>query len=116
MRPLSLDLRQRIVDAYTRGEGSYATLAQRFHVGRNTVQRLVHRWQQTGSLLPHKPGGSTSVLSPDDQSLVVQWITDDPFLSQDELAHRFFQQTQRRVSRRTMGRLRARLNHTRKKK
>ncbi len=43
MGPCSLDLRQRIVDAYQNREGSVRELAERFHVAPNTVQGI-SRW------------------------------------------------------------------------
>ena len=37
MKPYSLDLCQRIVESYTRHEGSIRRLAQRYKVGRDCV-------------------------------------------------------------------------------
>lgn len=116
MKPLSLDLRKRIVDAYERGEGSQANIAQRFGVGTSTVERLLKQWRTTGSLEPKKLGGSTPIVSEKQQSQVETWIKQQPDLTQDELAQRFTAETGRSVSRRTMGRVRARLGLTRKKR
>ncbi|GEM_PF-5279674 len=41
--PLPIELRQRIVDAYNNGEGTYQELAERFMVGRATVDRVLNR-------------------------------------------------------------------------
>ncbi len=38
MKPYSLDLRQRVVEAYENKEGSLRRIARRFKVGPNTVQ------------------------------------------------------------------------------
>jgi transposase len=113
--PLSLDLRQRIVRAYQRGDGSRAALAQRFSVGHATVDRILRQARQTGSLAPKKPGGSVRLLTESDDALVRSWIEAQPDLTQDELARRFEAHTGRSVSRRTMGRVRQRLGLTRKK-
>ncbi len=51
-------LRQRVVAAYTRGEGSYAEIGGRFNVGEATVFRWVDRSRKTGSLAPRPMGGA----------------------------------------------------------
>ncbi|ARA92172.1 MAG: transposase [Rhodothermaceae bacterium] len=114
--PLSTDLRWRIARAYERGEGSRADLAQRFAVGKASVDRVIRQARQSGSLEPKKPGGSRRLLTEADEALVRSWIEAQPDLTQDELAQRFTEHTGRRVSRRTMGRVRARLGLTRKKR
>ena len=117
MKSLSIDLRERIVTAYEQGQGSYARIAERFHVGRATVERLLKRWRTTGSLHP-KPhgGGQQPILSEQDHVMIEQWIKETPDLTQEELADRFLTETSRRASPRTMGRARARLGYTRKKR
>jgi transposase len=50
-------LRERVVAAYERGEGSYAAMATLFLVDRRTVQRWVARKRATGSVAPRPPGG-----------------------------------------------------------
>lgn len=116
MKPLSLDLRKRIVAAYEGGEGSHKQMALRFGVGTSTVERLLKQWRTTGSLEPKKQGGSQPIVSPEQQSQVDQWLDEEPDLTQEELSQRFTTETGRAVSPRTMGRLRARLGYTRKKR
>ena len=43
MRPYSLDLRQRIIDAYSNDEGTVLEIAQRFKVSISSVRRLIKR-------------------------------------------------------------------------
>jgi transposase-like protein len=82
MKPISLDLRQRIVDAYERGEGSQAKIAKRFGVGISTIKRLLKQWRTTGSLQLGKPGGplpflltvDTARIKAVDESGVVQGV------------------------------------------
>lgn len=50
MRPLSMDLRVRIVDAYNAGEGSYAVLGSRFAVSSAVVGKLVRQYRELGTL------------------------------------------------------------------
>lgn len=117
MKALSLDLRERIVKAYNRGEGSYQQLAQRFGVSKPSVERFVKHWRTTGSLLPKAhAGGRPRSVKADEEPLVEQWVEATNDLTQSELAQRFETETGRVVSPRTMGRLRARLDFTRKKR
>src|SRR3954465_7992459 len=58
MKPYSLDLRQRILDAVQRGEGSLRELADLFRVNLSFIVRLLRRFRETGSLAPKPhPGG-----------------------------------------------------------
>ncbi len=116
MQALSLDLRERIVKAYNRGEGSYPQLALRFEVSKPSVERFVKLWRTTGSLQP-KPhaGGRARSVKADEEPVVEQWVEAENDLTQAELAQRFTAETGRGVSPRTMGRVRARLDFTRKK-
>ena len=52
MRPLSMDLRERIVAAYGNKEGSYLVLAARFAVSRAVVGKLVRQHREQGTLEP----------------------------------------------------------------
>jgi transposase len=45
----SLDLRQRVIEAYTNGEGSMRQLGRRFKVSLNFVKRLIQRFGSEGS-------------------------------------------------------------------
>jgi len=116
MKPLSLDLRQRIVDAYLAGEGSQRTLAKRFHVGKNTVERLLNRFKKTGSLAP-KPhgGGRQRIVKDTDRDLLVGWLDQQSDLTHEHMAKRFTQEQQRPIARSTMGLALQRLAITRKK-
>lgn len=116
MKALSLDLRQRIVDAYLAGEGSQRALAKRFHVGKNTVERLLKRFKETGSVAP-KPhgGGRQRIVKDTDRDLLVGWLEQESDLTQEQLAERFTQEQERPVARSTMGQALQRLAITRKK-
>jgi transposase len=57
MKPLSNDLRQRILDAVDHREGSRRMLAARFKVNTSTITRLLQLRRQTGSLEPRPHGG-----------------------------------------------------------
>ena len=50
MRPLSQDLRERIVAAYEEGDGGYEVIAARFRVGPTVVGKLVRQLRELGTL------------------------------------------------------------------
>jgi transposase len=60
MKPLSNDLRQRILAAVDRREGSRRQLAVRFSVNVSTITRLLQLRRQTGSFEPRSHGGGVA--------------------------------------------------------
>lgn len=52
-----IDLRQRIIDAYLRGEGSQEGLAEQLAVAPNTVLNYLDRLRSTGNARPLPHGG-----------------------------------------------------------
>jgi transposase len=59
MRPLSNDLRERILDAVDNHEGSRRQMARRFAVDVSTITRLLQLRSRTGSIEPRPRGGRT---------------------------------------------------------
>lgn len=57
MRPISIDLRVRIVAAVETGEHSLRELAELFTVDLSTIVRLLQRFRNTGSVQPKAHGG-----------------------------------------------------------
>jgi transposase len=60
MKPLSNDLRQRILNAVDNHEGSRRKLAARFGVNTSTITRLLQLRKQTGSFEPRPHGGGAA--------------------------------------------------------
>jgi transposase len=101
-RPLSNDLRERVVRAYLAEEGTAEQLAARFGVGTASVERWVARHRQTGSVAPKEMGGNRNgkfdasseqrlrhrVLQQPDATLaeLVQWLADELNLSVSDSA------------------------------
>jgi transposase-like protein len=54
-----IELRQRLVEAYERGEGGYVRLARRFSVGEASVKRWVRLYRRQGNVAPQKKAGGT---------------------------------------------------------
>ena len=55
--PLSTDLRERVLAAYERGDGTQAELAEQFDIAERTVRDWLRRCQETGSVHPSPHGG-----------------------------------------------------------
>jgi transposase len=51
-KPISLDLRERIVEAYERKEGTREEVAKRFKVSLGMVKKLMQQHSRTGDLRP----------------------------------------------------------------
>lgn len=67
-RAYSADLRQRVVDAVDRGEGSQREIARRFGVSLSFVVRMLQRRRSSGGLEPRPHGGGAGFkLSVDDR-------------------------------------------------
>lgn len=116
MKAYSLDLRQKIVDAYDRKQGSQRQLAKAFGVSRSFVEKLFRQRRQTGGLAP-KPqgGGHKPLLDPGALDLVRQLVQQQPDLTLQELCDAVYQQEGIRVSVPTMCTWLQRLGLVRKK-
>jgi transposase len=86
MRPYSLDLRERIVAAVDRHEGSLRWIARVFGVSTSFLVRLLQRRRATGTLdpMPHA-GGPPPALTPDDHRRLADLIRDRPDATLAEL-------------------------------
>jgi transposase len=115
MGPLSPDLRQRIVETYEAGGVTQAALADRFKVGKASVERLVRLKRDTGALAP-KPhaGGRTAQITEADRETLLATFARAPDTRQADLADAFAADG-RPVSQQTVSRALRRLGITRKK-
>jgi len=118
MKPYSVDLRQRVVDAYAQGEGTIDQLAARYSVSPSSVERWVRRQKATGSVAPtpNPAGKANAIVTEDDRALLVRWYREHPDATYEELAERFSRETGRVIARSTMGASVKRLEITRKKR
>ena len=90
MRPLSQDLRHRIVKARERGEGT-GEVCKRFGVSRKSVERFWNEYCRSGACEPKKIGGyRRSRLEEHDQTLRL-WLEEQSDLTLVELQKRFRQ-------------------------
>jgi transposase len=59
MEPHPIELRVRVVETYEAGEGSYATIAERFAIGEASVKRWVWLKRAAGNVRPQPKRGGT---------------------------------------------------------
>jgi transposase len=83
-KPLSKDLRERIVEAVKRGE-SRRSAAERFRVSVSCVIKLVQRWHRTGSIDPGQMGGWKDYALADHEAVVRALLAERPDLTLEEL-------------------------------
>jgi|SRR5690242_1728037 len=83
-RPLSKDLRERIVGAVESG-ASRRSAAGRFRVSVSCVVKLMQRWRETGSVDPGQMGGWKDYALADHEAVVRALIAECPDLTLEEL-------------------------------
>jgi transposase len=111
MQSVPLDLRQRIVSAYERKEGTYFEVAQRFGVGEATVYRLLRLKREQGAVLP-----PTRVGIPDDElPQLALLVSEFPHATLDQLRISWVARYQRELSRSSMVRALRRAGIARKR-
>ena len=86
MRAYSLDLRQKIVQAYDRRVSSQGQVAQTFGVSLSFVEKLLRRWRTTGDIspLPHGGGGQRAC-DEQAQAVVSGLVKEQPDATLEEL-------------------------------
>ena len=116
MKAYSTDLRQKVVDAYRRGEGSMRQLAARFAVSLDFVWRLLTRYRHTHGVAP-KPhgGGIPRKLKRSQEDLLLALVKADPAATLAELNQQFKDRTGVVVSDATISLTLRRRGITRKK-
>ena len=89
-QPYSVDLRQRVIDAYLADEETIEEIAARFDVGRTTVVKWAALYRETGGVAPReaKPGPPSTVTSKQ-KAVLRKIIARRPDLTYDELTERW---------------------------
>ncbi|MFH7030204.1 MAG: transposase [Heteroscytonema crispum UTEX LB 1556] len=115
MKAYSVELREKIVQAYENHEGSQRQLASRFRVSLSFIERILKRYreQQTLELLPHAGGFETKLA--EYKSAIALIVDSDNDATLDELCQKLNEKYRVQVSSSTMCRLLRKLNLTRKK-
>lgn len=87
MRPLSEDLRRRIIAAREAGGGS-VEVSERFGVSRRTVARLVGQYERCGHVRPRQIGGYRRSRLHQHGRTLSGWIEKQPDITLAELSER----------------------------
>ena len=113
----SLDLRQKIVEAYYKDDISQRKLARQFGVATSFVQKLLKQARETGNLAPKVRISQTPTkLNAEQLEVLRQLVDEDNDATLRELCHRLHERTRVLISISTMDRmLRNKLNITVKK-
>ena len=116
MKAYSLDLRQKIVDAYAEGKLSQRQLAKQFRVALSFVEKLLKQQRETGNLAPKKRLNQTPTKLNDEQLQVLeQLVEENNDATLEELRYQLKQKTGVLIGRSTVDRMLTKLNLTVKK-
>lgn len=86
MATLSIDLRERIVAAYDRGDGTRLQIAERFDVSLGMVKKLLQQRRKTGDIGPrHRYSGRKPKILPKHQRHLERLVCKHPDMTLEEL-------------------------------
>ena len=117
MKAYSLDLRQKIVDAYAEGNISQRQLAGQFRVALSFIEKLLKQHRETGNIAPKVRTEQTPTKLNEKQLTILEQIVkanNDATL--DELRYQLEQKIGVLIGRSTTDRMLKKLNLTVKKK
>jgi transposase len=115
MKAYSVDLRQKIIEAYENEPISQRQLARRFRVATSFVTKLLKQYRETGDLNPKPRPGRPRSLNAEQVEIVQSLVEAKNDISLSELCEELNPHLEGTVSEPTMCRVMQRLNLTRKK-
>lgn len=89
MKPYSIDLREKIVNAYYRGNTSIRKVAVQFGVAKSYVQKLLQQKRTLGHLEPKKQGGAMKGKLDDYSSELAEMVKSHPDATLSEYCEYF---------------------------
>ncbi len=111
----SIDLRERLVEAYYQSGESVEKIALQFKVGRKTIYRYVNQKETTGDLTAGVGRGSSSILGEEEHAFIKELVRKVPDIELETLCEQVGQEFGKWVSVSTMCRHCQELNLRRKK-
>ena len=84
-KPISVEVRERIVAAHREGLGTYEELAEIFSVGAASVNRWLRMARETGSLVPKLPPGRAPKLDEGARAILREMVEARPDATLAEL-------------------------------
>lgn len=119
-KPISLDLRERVVRAYEAGGATLSEVASRFEVSRGSLVLWLKQKRERGTLepLPHSGGNPTQKLFAVHEEALLRYLEEQPDLTNPELVERLVLEfgNEVRVDPSQISRVLERAKLTRKKK
>lgn len=115
-KTLSVDLRERVVEAYRSGTASQREVAKRFGVGVASVKRWWRRWREDATLKARPRLGATRMVDAAGVAVFAELALATPDATRDELADALQERIGVTISVATAGRMLRRLGLTRKKR
>ena len=86
MQTLSIDLRERIVAAYDRGDGTREQIAERYNVSLGMVKKLLQQRRRTGDIAPrHRYSGAKPKITPKHERVLKRLVRRSPDMTLEEL-------------------------------
>jgi transposase len=86
MATLSQDLRERIIAAYDRGDGTRQQIADRYDVSLGMVKKLLQQRRHTGDISArHRYSGAKPKITVRHQKLLIRLLGDHPDMTLEEL-------------------------------
>lgn len=104
-RPLSIDVRNRIIDSWQKTDLTWRQIAARHGVSLATVNRVIRRYRQTGSAAPRPhAGGRRRLIGKDGLEVLRRLVEEAPGRTLVELTELYAEKTGVRTSITTMHR------------
>jgi len=110
-----LVFRQKVVDAYEAGHGSFKQVGEQFGIGEATVNRWVSRTRRGEDLLPITRRPRPFTIDEVALAFLGKLLNDDPAWTTQEMADELWDAYEIKVSRQTVGRALRRVGWTRKR-
>jgi transposase len=85
-KPISVEVRERVVVAHREGKGTYEELAELFRVGSASVNRWLRLERETGSLVPKLPPGRAAKLDEGGRAVLRELVGQRPDATLAELS------------------------------
>jgi transposase len=116
-KAISVEVRNRVVQAHEDGEGSFAELGTRFAVGEASVNRWVARKRRTGNVEPDAMGGARGerLIDAAGEVLIAECLAAVPTVTMAQLTEVYAKERGVTMSSETMRLTVVRLGYTRKK-
>ena len=116
MQAYSLDLRQRVVNAYEQGEGSIAEIAEMFSVGQSFVKKMLRQERETGAVKAYAHGGGRRrALNSRQMQRLKRLVENEPDLTLVELQEKLLSGERVQISIATLARVLTEIGLPRKK-